>query len=251
MTNKDDKKFTVDKRDDSQSSVEAMLRNEQQLKKFTDESGNTIKSLETLQPFEQSFVLHYCGDGQADLAYYKARKENGQPQLSKQQNYRFGNMLLMRTDIQNTIRDISRAKSNMIKQKISTIALGKLTDSFVEHSQRSESIMEIDRQIAILRVQEEKILNAPVFDLDSWTKLTDTIESKIRTKDKLQESVMKNAQFVINTATDNKEKTIVRAGSIQINLGNSEQTKSNSEIIEGAVSEINSSEDEEVYEFKE
>lgn len=246
-----DKSFATDIRNVSSSHVESLLRNEQQLKKFTDESGNTIKSLENLAPFEQSFVLHYTGTNDSKEAYYKARIECGQPSRGAQMNFKLGELLLVRSDIQSAIRDISKAKANLIKNRVTNLALGKLTDSFEKHSQRSESIAEIDRQIKILRTQEEKLLANPTFDLDQWQKITDAIESKIRTKDKLQESVMKNAQFVIGTATENKEKTIVRAGSIQINLGDSNNPNNNKEVIEGTFTEAEEIIEEEVHKYEE
>lgn len=210
--------------------------NAKELAKIIDESS----SENGLTPYQNWFVFFYSQSSSALEAVKKARKKAGVAVTSNEEVLRAeANALLM---LANVKKAISKVKSSVSSQTEIIIANtgNDLAEAFKTLSTDNEKVQRIEERIKkydILIDEAEAKGDTALF-----IQLDDRQRGLIKIREKIEESVRKNLALVHEMTGTSKTKQIIRAGALNINMGNGtinngSETKKHLETIEADFSE--------------
>lgn len=213
--------------------VEMVEYDDKMVQSFIGSNKDASKALANLTPYQASFVIHFAKSDDMALSINKARASHGLTTYPLDKAYEEASLMMLKNDVKNAVADINKAKVTQLQSLAINLGVDKLMKSFTEASTRQNSLDEMDKHIEILKSQIVDIQDAikiiktsPGYDVMQVMKLNreienkmSSIESKIKTRDSLQESIRKNLQTVSDMTNTSKEKVTVKAGAINIVVG--------------------------------
>lgn len=194
---------------------------ERSLTNFVSEGNEVIKSLESLKPYEQDFVMFYSTEPKLEKAVQRARSANKLINLSVDERVTEGEYLLTKPTVVKALDDIRKGKAKITNAIVAQYGYNYL-EQFEKSMTKTETLDSLDRRLKELEANILILESTPNYDMKMWMKMVDMQRGLLASKLEVEKEVRKNMETILNITSTSKEKTVVRAGSIQINVGGSD-----------------------------
>lgn len=216
-----------------------MNKKKEEIKKENELSIFDNDSFKKMTNYEQQFVYYYNNRPNVLYAIKETRKACGMPITKDEIMLSEGQAMLTKKDVSKFINELKKAKTDQIQNAISTTGL-EITDIWSKLSVDDKNMLRLTSQIE--QYDEWMAERLALGDYNNYMLFQDKQLALIKTRDKLEESVRKNLQLVGELSGAGKEKSVMKVGALNINLGNQTiqpgtKTSEYLEVIEATVDE--------------